>query len=109
MARRPPGMRTDVTAFDPRHDPGMAAVAFFTTSEEAIAAGREWVEPQGYRVQPQYFGRYDLWALEARRKTWRGAGILVEACRHPERVVVRHAHVPARYAFTDATIAQQNN
>lgn len=74
----------------------MGAIAFFEYREDAVAAAREWVEPQGWIVRVQYVGRYDLWMLMAKRKSWgyRKAEILVEACRHPEKVVVRHAHVP---------------
>ena len=103
--RRPIGMRADVATYDPRNDPGMAAVAFFEYREDAMTAAREWVESQGYQVRAQYFGRYDLWALEARRKSWRGAGVWVEACLHPERSVVKHAHVPLRYSYERLEVA----
>lgn len=98
--RRPIGMRDDVPAYDPRNDPNMGAVAFFEYREDAVAAAKEWVEPQGYLWRAQYMGRYDLWILAAKRKSWGyGQELLVEACRHPERVVVKHAHVPMRYAY----------
>lgn len=107
--RRPIGMRADVAAYDPREDRHveggtMGRVAFFEYREDALAVGREWVETQGYQIRAQYFGRYDLWALEARRKSWRGAGIWVEVCRNPDAVVIKHAHVPMRYSY--ARIAQ---
>jgi hypothetical protein len=104
--RRPIGMRTDVAAFDPREDAHpaggtMGRVAFFEYREDAVAAGREWVEPQGWIVRPQYVGRYDLWMLTAKRKSWgySKSEIFVEACLHPEREVTRHAHVPDRHSF----------
>lgn len=95
--RRPLGMRADVVDVDPRTDPHpdgtgtMGRVAFFEYREDAVAAAREWC--QGWDTWPQYFGRYDLWALTAKRKSWRKAPILVEACRHPEVNVGGHAHV----------------
>lgn len=99
--RRPPGMRTDIPVYDPRQDPHpdggtMGRVAFFEYREDAVEAGRQWVEPQGWIVRPQYVGRYDLWMLTAKRKSWgyRLAEILVEACRSPGKNVTRHAHVP---------------
>lgn len=98
--RRPPHMRADIAAVDPRTDPGMGKLAFFEYRDDAIEAGRQWCEPQGWIVRPQYVGRYDLWILEASRKSWgyRLAPIRVEACLHPERVVVRHAHVPLTHS-----------
>src|SRR3990172_4899447 len=97
--RRPIGMR-DIPAYDPREDRlpdggTMGRVAFFEYREDAVEAAREWVEPQGYQYHPQYLGRYDLWMLTARRKSWSsGKEIIVEACKSPDAVVVRHAHVP---------------
>jgi hypothetical protein len=96
--RRPIGMRDDVPSYDPRED-NMGAMAFFEYREDAVAAAREWVEPEGYRVHIQYFGRYDLWAIEAWRKSWRDKRIWVEACLHPERPVTQHAHVPLRHSY----------
>ena len=85
----------------------LAAIAFFEYREDAVQAGREWVEPQGWIVRPQYVGRYDLWMLFAKRKSWgyRLAEIPVEACRNPEAVVTRHAHVPAQHAYRQAVTA----
>lgn len=104
--RRPDGWaRADVPARDPREDlhrdgGTMGRVAFFEYREDALAAGREWVEPQGWIVRAQYVGRYDLWMLEAARKSWPiGRHVLVEACINPCAVVVRHAHVPDRYSY----------
>lgn len=97
--RRPNAwMRDDVPTYDPRNDPGMGAVAFFEYREDAVAAAREWC--QGWDVHPQYVGRYDLWMLEARRKSWSSTRhVMVMACLHPEREVVRHAHVPMTYSY----------
>lgn len=103
--RRPGWMRADVPAYDPREDlhpdgGTMGRVAFFEYREDAIAAGREWPERDGWLVRPQYVGRYDLWMLMARRRSWpTGREILVEACLHPETLVVRHAHVPDRWSY----------
>lgn len=104
--RRPAGMRADVPDVDPRidqHPDGigtMGRVAFFEFREDALTAGREWCEPQNWDIWPQYFGRYDLWALQARRKSWSsGRHIWVEACRDPEASVTGHAHVPSRYSY----------
>jgi hypothetical protein len=104
--RRPIGMRTDIPAHDPRQDRHpdggtMDRCAFFEHREDALEAAREWVEPQGWIVHAQYVGRYDLWVLEAKRKSWgyRFAPIMVEACRSPEAVVVRHACVPMAHSY----------
>lgn len=104
--RRPIGMRDDVPNYDPRNDPHpdgqgtMGKVAFFEYREDAVEAGREWVVPQGYDCHPQYLGRYDLWMLTARRKSWpTGKEILVEACLSPDKMVTRHAHVPLRHSY----------
>ena len=109
--RRPIGMRADVPDYDPRLDPHpdgmgtMARVAFFEFREDAVAAGREWCEPQGWETWPQYLARYDLWMLQARRKSWStGRNILVEACRDPEANVTLHAHVALRHSY-DRVIA----
>lgn len=98
--RRPIGMRTDIPGVDPRTD-GMGHVAFFEYREDAVEAAREWVEPQGWQTRPQYVGRYDLWMLFAKRKSWgyRLNEIMVEACRNPEATVIRHAHVPMQHAY----------
>lgn len=107
--RRPIGMRDDVPAYDPRLDPHpdggtMGGVAFFEYREDAVTAAIEWVEPQGYRWFVQYMARYDLWMLKAKRKSWPiGREILVEACVDPDATVVRHAHVPMKYAYKEAT------
>jgi len=104
--RRPNSwMRADVPDADPRLDPHpdgkgtMARVAFFEYREDAVAAAREWCI--GWDTHPQYVGRYDLWTLEAKRKSWgyRYASILVEACRDPEATVTRHAHVPITHSI----------
>ena len=96
--RRPNAwMRDDVPTHDPRRDPGMGAVAFFEYREDAVAAAREWL--RGWDYHPQYVGRYDLWMLEAKRKSWRKAAVMVEACLHPEREVPGHPHVPYAYSY----------
>jgi len=104
--RRPIGMREDIPAYDPREDPHpdrgtMGCVAFFEYREDAVAAAKEYVEPQGWIVRPQYVGRYDLWMLEAARKSWgySRSPIIVEACMNADANVVRHAHVPYRYSY----------
>lgn len=104
--RRPIGMRTDIPAYDPREDAHpdggtMGMVAFFEYREDAVEAGREWVEPQGWIVRPQYVGRYDLWMLTAARKSWgySRSPIIVEACMDVHASVRRHAHVPHRYSY----------
>jgi hypothetical protein len=102
--RRPMGMRADVADTDPRtdaHPDGrgtMGRVAFFEFREDAVSAAAEWCA--GWDAHPQYFGRYDLWAISARRRSWSsGRHIWVEACRDPEAVVTGHAHVPDRFSY----------
>lgn len=103
---RRPTRVLDTPAYDPREDPHpdgstMGRVAFFEYREDAVAAAREYVEPQGWIVRPQYVGRYDLWMLEAARKSWgySRSPIIVEACMSPDDHVRRHAHVPYRYSY----------
>lgn len=104
--RRPGWMRADIAPHDPREDPHpnggtMGRVAFFRYREDAVAAAREWCEPDGWRAHPQYVGRYDLWVLEASRKSWghSKAPILVEACLSPDKAARVHAHVPDQHSF----------
>lgn len=102
--RRSAMMRADVPAYDPREDlhpdgGTMGTVAFFEYREDAVGAGAAWCAPQGWIVRPQYLARYDLWCLMARRKSWRGADIMVEACIGADKRVVRHAHVPDEWSY----------
>jgi hypothetical protein len=72
MMRRPTACRPPDDRH-PAHEPE-APYRTFEYREEALAAAQALT---GYEAFPQYVGAYDLWIVEAKRKTWPSFRVLM--------------------------------